>query len=46
VTADVDDRRLELAEQIERLGRPSGHELEAVAEAAALPCGKAMGATN
>src|SRR5215208_5113953 len=39
VAAEVDHRRLELAElaeQIERLGRPPGHELEAVPEAAAL----------
>ncbi len=39
VAAEVDDRRLELAqlaEQVERLGRPARHQLEAVAEAAAL----------
>jgi hypothetical protein len=39
VAAEVDDRRLELAklaQQIERLGGPSGHQIEAVAEAAAF----------
>src|SRR5262249_31893285 len=39
MSAEVDHRRLELAElaeQIERFGRPSGHEIEAVSEAAAL----------
>src|SRR5262249_29386250 len=39
MTAEVDHRRLDpaqLAEQIERLCRPSGHELEGATEAAAL----------
>ena len=39
VTADMDHRRFELAQlaqQVERLCRPSGHELEAIPKAAAL----------